>query len=138
MHDDCPFCRIVAGDESAAVLYEDDRTIAFLDQQPAATGHALVVPRTHAEEIFTEDSATTDAVFDAVRTVAGALEDALEPDGFSVFHTSGPLVGTVDHAHVHVVPRTADDDVSLALSRRGFDPDEADRLASRVRNALET
>ena len=138
MNGDCNFCRIAAGERPAHVLYEDERTIAFLDHQPAVTGHALVVPRAHERGVLTIDEPTSAAVFETVRTVAAGLESALEPDGFSVFHTSGPLVGTVDHAHVHLVPRFTDDEVSLSLPRKGLDDDEAATLSARVRDALES
>ncbi|WP_121741918.1 HIT family protein [Natronorubrum halophilum] len=136
MEDECEFCRIVAGDRSAHVLYEDDRTIAFLDANPAVRGHSLVVPRVHEQELLAVDEAMSAAVFDSVQTVANALEAVLDPDGFSVFHTSGPLVGTVDHAHVHLLPRTVDDDVSLSLFRDRLEPDDASALATRVRSSL--
>ncbi|PCR89193.1 HIT family protein [Natrinema ejinorense] len=134
--DDCEFCRIVAGERPAHVLYEDERTVAFLDENPAMTGHTLVVPTVHEEDLVTTDESTSMAVFETVRTVGNALKAALEPTGFSVFHTSGPLVGTVDHAHVHLVPRFADDDVTLSLSRDRLDPDEGTRLRDRVRTQL--
>ncbi|MBZ6495782.1 HIT family protein [Natrinema longum] len=134
--DDCEFCRIVAGERPAHVLYEDERTVAFLDENPAVTGHTLVVPTLHEEGLVTTDESTSMAVFETVRTVGNALKAALEPTGFSVFHTSGPLVGTVDHAHVHLVPRFADDDVTLSLSRDRLDPDEGTRLRDRVRTQL--
>ncbi|ELZ18579.1 HIT domain-containing protein [Natrinema thermotolerans] len=136
MHDDCEFCRIVAGEQAAHVLYEDERTLAFLDENPATPGHTLIVPRAHAEEVVTADEPTAAAVFETVRTVATALESVLEPDGFSVFHTSGPLVGSVDHAHVHLVPRRTDDDVRLSLSRTPLEPDAAADLTGRVRSVL--
>ncbi|RQG97946.1 HIT family protein [Natrarchaeobius chitinivorans] len=131
--EECEFCRIVAADEREHVLYEDEQTVAFLDRRPAATGHSLIVPRVHEEELLTSDASTTEAVFRTVRTVSAALEDALEPDGFSLFHTSGPLVGTVDHAHVHLVPRFEGDDVSLSLSRDRLDPEDRTEIVSRVR-----
>ncbi|SDJ36990.1 HIT family protein [Natronorubrum texcoconense] len=136
MDDECEFCRIAAGDRPAHVLYEDDRTIAFLDANPAVRGHSLVVPRVHEPELLAVDDATSTAVFESVRTVANALEAVLDPDGFSVFHTSGPLVGTVDHAHVHLLPRTGDDDVSLSLSRDRLESDDASTLATRVRESV--
>ncbi|WP_436345390.1 HIT family protein [Natronorubrum sp. FCH18a] len=136
MNDECEFCRIVAGDRSAHVLYEDDRTVAFLDANPAVRGHSLVVPRVHEQELLAVDDAMAPAVFESVRIVANALETVLDPDGFSVFHTSGPLVGTVDHAHVHLLPRIVDDDVSLSLSRDRLEADDASALATRVRESV--
>lgn len=133
--DDCEFCRIAAGEAHASRLYEDDRTVAFLDSDPAIEGHALVVPRAHHEDLLTASESASTAVFHTVRTVADAMERVLAPDGFSVFHTSGVLVGDVTHAHVHLLPRYADDDISLALSRQP-PGDDADRVAARLRDAL--
>ncbi|THE66263.1 HIT domain-containing protein [Salinadaptatus halalkaliphilus] len=136
MSETCTFCQIAADERDAYVLYEDEQTVAFLDESPAAEGHTLVVPRVHEERVLTGDDETARAIFETTRTVSDALERALEPDGFSVFHTAGPLVGSVEHAHVHLVPRFEDDDVALALSRRGLDHDVATTLADRVRDAL--
>ncbi|TMT87543.1 HIT family protein [Haloterrigena sp. H1] len=136
MDDTCEFCQLVAGEQSAHVLYEDELTIAFLDRNPAVTGHTLVAPRVHEGEVLTNDHPGSAAVFETIRTVARALEAVLEPDGFSVFHTSGSLVGTVDHAHIHLVPRFADDDVTLSLSRTELDSDEAAALTAQVRALL--
>lgn len=134
--DDCEFCRIAAGEADAHRLYEDDRTVAFLDGDPAIEGHALVVPRAHHEDLLTASESVSTAVFRTVRTVGGAMEQALDPDGFSVFHTSGVLVGHITHGHVHLLPRYADDDISLALSRQPLGDEEADRVAARLREAL--
>ncbi|MFP8952922.1 HIT family protein [Natrialbaceae archaeon A-arb3/5] len=136
MNDDCEFCRIVAGDRSAPVVYEGERTVAFLDQQPAVAGHCLIVPRIHETGLLTADIETATAIVRTVHTVSNALEDVLEPEGFSVFHTSGHLVGSVEHAHVHLVPRFADDDVALSLSRTGIDEELAADLTGRIRDAL--
>ncbi|MGM0387278.1 MAG: HIT family protein [Natrinema limicola] len=136
MDDRCEFCRLAGGGRSAHVLYEDEWTIAFLDRNPATRGHTLVAPRAHVADVLTSDDPGAAAVFETVRTVASALEAVLEPDGFSTFHTTGPLVGTVDHAHVHLVPRFADDNVSLSLARRELDPDEAAALTAQVRTLL--
>ncbi len=131
--DHCAFCRIVSGEGDVHVLYEDERTVAFLDENPAVEGHALVIPRAHREDVLAGDGATASAVFDTVRTVSQALDAALDPDGFSVFHSSGPLVGNVEHAHVHVVPRETDDEVHVSLPRRELSEREGERVAAAIR-----
>lgn len=129
---DCAFCEIVAGEAEAHVLYEDERTLAFLDQNPAVEGHSLVIPTDHRAELLDGDDAG--AVFETVQTVSDGLDDLLQPDGFSLFYTTETLVGSVRHAHVHVLPRWADDDVSLALHRGRLDDDAAANLAAGVRD----
>lgn len=134
MDDGCAFCEIVAGERTAHELYRTEGALAFLDANPAVEGHALVIPTDHCEDILTADDRTRRAVFDAVGAVSDRLERALDPDGFSTFYTAGPLVGTVSHAHVHVVPRTADDGIELALERKPLPPDRGERLAERIRD----
>lgn len=136
MHDDCDFCRIVAGDAAAARVFEDDRVLAFLDQRPVTTGHTLVVPKGHGSELFEMDDRTIGAVFRTARRLWTAIDDVLDPIGVSVFYTTGPIVGTVEHAHVHLVPRFEDDGVTISLMRDQLDDGDGDRLASRLRDAL--
>ncbi|MFB6220638.1 MAG: HIT family protein [Halolamina sp.] len=144
----CTFCEIIAGGREAYVLYEDDRTVAFLDANPAVEGHTLVAPKDHRAELLAagetaathadateQPGAAASAVFETVETVSTRLREYLHPDGFSVFYTTETLVGTVTHAHVHLLPRTDGDDVSLALDRRPLDEERASALAAAVRNA---
>jgi len=129
---DCPFCRIAAAEEDAHVVYRDERTVAFLDTDPAAEGHALVVPTEHVVGLVDMDGETAGALFSTARTVAGAIDRVLEPDGFSVFHTTGTLVGHVEHAHLHLIPRWTDDFIHIGLERRAVDDETAGRLADRL------
>lgn len=131
------FCAIVAGEAPSYDLHETEGALAFLDVNPVATGHALVVPKTHRERLTDMDAAETAAVFDAAREVAGALEEALEPDGYNLWQANGAAAGQdVFHAHVHVVPRDADDDLSLRFDPGDLDEAEAERVRTAVRAAL--
>jgi histidine triad (HIT) family protein len=107
---DCVFCRIVAGTEPADVVYEDERVVAFMDVNPAAEGHVLVVPRAHARTILDIDDEDAAAVMRGAARVARAIKVALEPEGFTLFQANEPA-GWQDvfHLHVHVVPRWSDD-----------------------------
>lgn len=134
--DECVFCQIVTGEEDAYILHETERTAAFLDQNPAVLGHTLVVPKTHQEFLLTDDESLVTDVFGTVRTVALALNEILDPDGVSLFYTSAELVGRVTHAHVHLLPRYANDDIRLALARDSLDDAAATRLAARVQEHL--
>lgn len=134
--DSCPFCRIVAGDGDAHVLLETEETTAFLDANPAVTGHTLVVPNEHHVELFAEAPTTVGDVFRSVRRVVRAMNRTLAPDGVSVFYTTGDLAGRVTHAHVHLLPRYLDDDIHLALARAELDDAAAASLASEIRAAV--
>lgn len=130
---DCPFCRIASGDEPAHILYRDERTVAFLDADPTAEGHAIVAPTEHVVGLVDMDGPTAVALFPTARTVAIAIDRVLEPDGFSVFHTTGTLVGRVEHAHLHLIPRWTDDLIHVGLERRPVDEGATERLAERIR-----
>jgi len=111
---DCLFCKIIAGEIPGTIVAEDDRTVAFMDVNPATRGHALVVPRRHAGnhgEISSEDFA---AVADAARRLAIRARSALDADGINLINSWGPAAWqTVFHLHVHVIPRYADDPLRL-------------------------
>ena len=134
--DGCQFCRIAAGEEDAHVIGREDEAVAFLDVRPAVRGHAIVAPVEHLDTLLAAEGDVPAAVFETARSVARAMERTLDPDGFSLFHTSGDLVGTVDHAHLHVLPRTADDRVHVSLERDSLGEEAGAALAERIRSAL--
>lgn len=110
---DCIFCRIVADEATAYRLDEDDRTLAFLDAFPAAEGHALVVPKTHHENLLGMDASLAGDVFETVHRVASAIDAAFDSDGITIHQSNGAAAGQdVFHAHVHVVPRFDGDSLS--------------------------
>lgn len=136
MPENCPFCRIVDGEQSAHVLCESEHAVAFLDENPATDGHTLVAPTAHRAELFAVDEVTGGAVIRTLRAVADALDEYLDPSGFSVFYTTGSLVGNVEHAHVHLVPRYPDDGVDLSLARGSLDDADGTELVGELREAI--
>ena len=133
---ECTFCDIVAGEVSDHILYEDRLTIAFLDENPAIEGHTLIIPKEHVEDLLRADQTTATAVLQTARAVGAAMSETLEPDGFSTFHTTGGLVGNVEHAHLHLLPRYADDDIRIALERTRLDDYDSDRLVDLLDDQL--
>jgi histidine triad (HIT) family protein len=137
MPDDCPFCQIVAGEQSAHRVLETDDTLAFLDINAVAEGHTLVVPRAHVESLLAADTDTTTSVFESARRVGTALDETLDPDGINLFQSTGEAAGQdVFHFHVHVIPRWADDEIHFAPARERIDPEHGAAVASRLREAL--
>jgi histidine triad (HIT) family protein len=102
----CIFCRIVAGDAPAFVVAEDDRTVAFLDRGQATEGHTLVVPRSHAADIWSISDIDACAVMAMAKRVAHLLDERLSPDGLNLTQSNRSAAWQdVFHFHVHVIPR---------------------------------
>lgn len=107
---DCLFCKIAAKEIPAKIIFESDDALAFLDVHPIAPGHAVVIPKTHTETILTLEDAQVGRFFSAVKAVAGLLQKALVPDGFTIGANQGKSAGQlVNHLHVHVIPRFTGD-----------------------------
>ena len=111
---DCLFCKIVAGEIPATVVREDERTIAFMDINPATRGHALVIPRTHARDLWAVDRRGPRGLRAAAQDLATRARDRLGADGVNLLNSCGEAAWqTVFHFHVHVIPRYADDPLRL-------------------------
>jgi histidine triad (HIT) family protein len=101
----CIFCAIAGGEAPATVIEEDEHTLAFMDIQPWARGHALVIPRRHALDLRTIDAQDLERVFAMAQRVAGRMKERLATEDVTLFHSSGATAGQqVMHFHLHVVP----------------------------------
>jgi histidine triad (HIT) family protein len=111
----CIFCKIVAKQIPAALVHEDDETIAFMDIGQVNPGHVLVAVKAHAENIFELSDAQSAAVFRSTARVARAIRDAFAPPGVTLFQANGKAaLQSVFHFHIHVLPRWENDGVGLA------------------------
>jgi histidine triad (HIT) family protein len=111
---DCVFCAIVAGQAAAHRLLEDEHTVAFLNIAPATVGHALVVPRRHADGLWDLEDEEHARVARMAGRVARLLRRALEPAGVNLVHATGVAAWqSVFHFHVHVVPRYRADELQV-------------------------
>jgi histidine triad (HIT) family protein len=111
---DCLFCQIVAGQIPATIVAEDERTVTFMDINPATRGHALVVPRTHSRDLLEIDAADLAAVTQAAQHLARTMTATLGADGINLINSCGAQAWqTVFHFHLHVIPRYVGDPVRL-------------------------
>jgi len=102
----CAFCRIVDGTASAHVVDQDLDTMAFLDLNPIAPGHTLVVPKVHTDDLWSVDAETAASIMRATHRIALHIRSVLAPDGLNILHaTRAAAFQSVFHLHVHVVPR---------------------------------
>ena len=131
---DCIFCKILAGELPGQIVEEDERTIAFMDINPATRGHLLVIPRAHSRnllEIAPEDLAATIAI---AQRMAQRVNQRLEPAGINLINSCGSAAWqTVFHFHVHVIPRYSDDPLQLPWKPAPGDMDEIAATAQELR-----
>ena len=107
---DCIFCRIIRGELDAAIIYEDESTLAFMNLRQSNEGHVLVVPKRQFEQIYDLDEETASALASTVCKVARAVRHVYAPEGLSIWQSNGPAAHQeVPHVHWHVLPRYTDD-----------------------------
>lgn len=107
---DCLFCKIANGTIPAEKVYEDNAVFAFLDIEPKAPGHTIVIPKAHAENILNLSQDAIGPFFTGVKKITGIVEKALRPDGFTLGINHGKAAGqAIDHLHFHIIPRWRDD-----------------------------
>jgi len=135
---DCIFCKIIAGEIPSFKLYEDDNSFAFMDINPASEGHALVIPKEHAANVYeVSDNAITSTVTTA-KKVAAAVNKTLQPQGLNLIQCNGPAAAqSVMHFHMHVLPRSEHDDLKLNWGITPGDMDAIGELSERIRQNLE-
>jgi histidine triad (HIT) family protein len=134
---DCIFCKIVAGEIPCFRLYEDDDTLSFMDINPASAGHALVIPKFHADDLYAMPDEALAATARTVRKVAAAVKAAVEPDGLNLIQANGPGAGqSVMHFHIHVLPRRDGDELKINWGPEPGDMDEIEKVAEQIRKFL--
>jgi histidine triad (HIT) family protein len=104
----CIFCQIAAGKLRAAMVYEDEQFVAFLDHRPLFPGHVLVIPRQHYETLTDVPPELLGPYFQRVQLLAAAVQQAMEAEGTFVAENN-TVSQSVPHMHVHVVPRRKGD-----------------------------
>jgi histidine triad (HIT) family protein len=112
--DGCIFCKIVDGSLPSIRVFEDEHTIAIMDINPATRGHALVIPRTHADDIHDIGDADLARCANVAKQLAGRAVRGLNADGVTIMQSNGAAAWqTVFHYHVHVIPRYHGDPLVL-------------------------
>ncbi len=131
--DDCIFCKLANGDIPTNTIYEDDDFRVILDAAPAAKGHALILPKNHADNLFTLDDATAGKVLVLARSVAGRMKDVLGCDGVNLVQNNGEAAGqTVFHFHMHVIPRFSKDGVGITWKQLSPTAEEQAALTEKL------
>lgn len=134
---DCLFCRIAAGEVEAAAVFEDQRTLAFLDHRPLFPGHCLLIPKAHHETLSDLPEDLVAPLFGKARRLAVAVEQAMGSDG-SFVAINNRVSQSVPHLHVHIVPRRKKDGLrGFFWPRQKYESAaEMERVRSRIQEAL--
>lgn len=108
--DDCIFCKIAGGDIPSKTLYEDEQFRVILDLGPATKGHALILPKEHAANLYELPEETAGAVMKLAKKLALTMREKLRCDGLNLVQNNGEAAGqTVSHFHLHLIPRYKED-----------------------------
>jgi len=134
MASECLFCQIRSGKIPAAIVVEDEHTLAFLDHRPLFPGHCLLIPKEHIETLADLPPPAIPPLFGTAQVLAKAMEMGLGSEG-SFVAINNRISQSVPHLHVHVVPRRKKDGLKGFFWPRGKYKDEEEMEV--VRKVLE-
>lgn len=130
----CIFCKIVSGEIPSYKIFEDEKTLAFLDIKPVRPGHTLIIPKKHVqnlEEVNPEDLA---ALILTVKKIGKLLKDKLLVEGYNISSNNDAIAGQViPHLHFHIVPRASGDGLTL-WPGYDYQSGEAGQILEKLKN----
>ena len=108
--DNCIFCKLANGVFPTNTIYEDEEFRVILDLEPAAKGHALILPKEHYKNLYELPDDTAGKVMKLAKKMAIRMTEKLGADGFNLVQNNNEIAGqTVFHFHLHLIPRYNDD-----------------------------
>lgn len=132
----CIFCKIAGGDIPSNTIYEDDYCRVILDLGPAARGHAIILAKTHAANLFELPDEYAAHLLKVAKKVGAGMMKTLGCDGLNVLQNNGETAGqTVFHLHIHLIPRYKDDNINITWAPGELD--DGASLAETIRSAIE-
>ena len=132
--ENCIFCKIANGEIPSATLYEDEDFRVILDLGPATKGHALILPKAHAANIYELPDETAGKAMILAKHMAAKIKDGLHCDGFNIVQNNGEIAGqTVFHFHMHLIPRYEGDQVGLTWKPGELTDEMKEEILSRVK-----
>ena len=135
--DNCIFCKIANGEIPAATLYEDENFRVILDLGPASKGHALILPKFHAANIYELPDEMAAKAMILAQKMATAMTEALKCDGFNIVQNNGECAGqTVFHFHMHLIPRYKGDNVGITWNPGELTDEDKEEILSKVKAQL--
>ena len=131
--ENCIFCKIANGEIPSATLYEDEDFRVILDLGPASKGHSLILPKSHAANIYELPDETAAKAMVLAKKMATKLRDGLNCDGFNIVQNNGEIAGqTVFHFHMHLIPRYKDDDAGFGWKSGELTDADRDEILAKL------
>ena len=135
--ENCIFCKIANGEIPAATLYEDENFRVILDLGPASKGHALILPKSHAANIYELSDEMAAKAMILAKKMAIAMTEALKCDGFNIVQNNGECAGqTVFHFHMHLIPRYKGDQVGITWKPGELSDADKEEILLKVKEQL--
>lgn len=132
--DNCIFCKIANGEIPAATLYEDEDFRVILDLGPASKGHALILPKAHAANIYELSDEMAAKAMILAKKMATVMTEALNCDGFNIVQNNGEPAGqTVFHFHMHLIPRYKNDGVGITWTPGKLTDEDREEILAKVK-----
>lgn len=133
--DNCIFCKLANGQIPTNSYYEDEDFKVIMDASPAAKGHSIILPKTHAANLFELPDEYCEKIMKVAKKCATAVKETLHCDGVNILQNNGEAAGqTVFHLHVHIIPRMKDDDINITW--KPGEGDGAEELAQEIAKKL--
>lgn len=131
--DDCIFCKIANGDIPSKTIYEDEKFRVILDLGPATKGHALILPKDHADNLFELSEDTAGRAMTLAKKLATQMKEKLGADGFNLVQNNGSVAGqTVMHFHLHLIPRYENDGQHISWNPGKPSGEELEEIRARI------
>jgi histidine triad (HIT) family protein len=132
--DNCIFCKIVKNEMSAYTIYEDDKVKAMLDVYPSSVGHVLVIPKIHAKNIYELEEELGGHLFKVVMRISKAIKKAYNMEGLNILQNNGECANqTVMHFHMHIIPRTIDDEIKLGWESLKLENNDFEKIVEKIK-----
>lgn len=131
--EDCIFCKIANGEIPSRTVYEDENFRVILDLGPATKGHALILPKEHADNLFELPAEIAAQVLPMAQKVAAKMKANLHCDGLNLVQNNGEIAGqTVMHFHMHMIPRYEDDGQKILWNPGEPSAEELDAILKQI------
>ena len=134
--EDCIFCKIVAGDIPAHIVFENEHTLAFLDIAPVNPGHTLIIPKKHSRDFLSTETEIVNYVYRTAQKVGQGLVDSINAEGVNITTNNDAAAGqSAFHWHVHAIPRHINDG-HLMWNQGEYKEGEAIAILEKIKAAL--